>query len=161
MRSLVDQIEQHIKEMLSASEQGVIEIQRSLLAQIFSCAPSQINYVLSTRFGVDQGYLVESRRGGAGYVRITRLSLDLEERLRELIEGSVARQVSQQVGEGLLGRLREENFLTPREELLLRAVIQRESLPLELPERDLVRSSILRSVLLTILRDDFPGGDME
>lgn len=154
MPSLVEQIEQYIKKLLSSSSRGAVEVQRSELAQLFSCVPSQINYVLSTRFTLEQGYLVESRRGGGGFVRIIKLPLDQEKELRKLIDATVGQLVSQQVGDGLIHRLAEEGFLTGRESILMKAVIQREALPLELPQRDLVRSHLLRAMLLALLRED-------
>lgn len=153
MRSLADKIENYLKELLQRS-QGSVEIQRSELAQVFACVPSQINYVLSTRFTVEQGYLVESRRGGGGYVRIVKLPLNGEKPLRRLIEASVERRTSQQVAEGLIDRLVEEGFLTRREGKLMRAVVDRDVLAIPLPERDLLRSRIIRAMLLTILQDD-------
>ncbi len=155
MHSLVDRIEQYLKELLKKNNKGVIEIRRTEIARKFQCVPSQINYVLSTRFTLEQGYMVESRRGGGGYVRIIRLKLAGEKEFRKLIDNSLGKMVSQQVGEGLINRLQEEGFLTEREGALMRAVIKRETLLLSLPERDLVRSSILRAMLLTILRDNF------
>ncbi|MHB1128239.1 MAG: CtsR family transcriptional regulator [Bacillota bacterium] len=155
MRSLVEQIENYIKSLLGNSPGGVIEIQRNELAQRFACVPSQINYVLGTRFSVEQGYVVESRRGGGGYLRIAKLSLDQDAELYRLINSTAGTLVSQQVGDGLIQRLLEEGFLTKRETILMRAVIKREALPLELPQRDLVRASILRFVLLALLQDEF------
>ena len=71
MAQLSDSIEQFIKELMC--EEAHIELRRNELAQHFGCAPSQINYVLATRFSVDHGYIIESRRGGGGYVRIVRM----------------------------------------------------------------------------------------
>ena len=64
---------------------GVLELQRSDLAQQFGCVPSQINYVMSTRFSPERGYIVESRRGGGGYIRITRVRVDRQTLLRHVI----------------------------------------------------------------------------
>ena len=72
MGTLADEIERYIKKILEASHDGIVELQRNELALQFSCVPSQINYVLSTRFTTEQGYIVESRRGGGGYVRIVK-----------------------------------------------------------------------------------------
>lgn len=152
MRTLADEIENYLKELLGRS-QGSVEIQRGELAQVFACVPSQINYVLSTRFTVEQGYLVESRRGGGGYVRIVKLPLNDEKPLRRLIEASGERMTSQRVAEGLIGRLVEEGFLTSREGKLMRAVVNREVLAIPLPERDLLRSRLIRAMLLTILQE--------
>lgn len=154
MRSLADRIEAYIKQMLEVSEQGFVELQRSEIAQIFACVPSQINYVLSTRFSPEQGYLVESRRGGGGYLRIIKLDVDSKEWLSDLIAMVDNSFVSQQAGEGLVDRLLEEEFLTDREALLVKAIISREALPVPLPQRDLVRAHLLKAVLVTLMRDE-------
>ena len=64
---------------------GALELQRSDLAQRFNCVPSQINYVMSTRFSPEHGYIVESRRGGGGYIRITRVQVDRQTLLMHVI----------------------------------------------------------------------------
>ncbi|MBO8169281.1 MAG: CtsR family transcriptional regulator [Thermoanaerobacteraceae bacterium] len=155
MRSLADQIERYIKRLLEQQEEGVVELRRNDLAKIFQCVPSQINYVLSTRFALEQGYLVESRRGGGGYIRIVKLQMEDDKELRKLIDKTSNNLISQQVGEGLIERLQEEGFLTRREAMLVKAIIRREALPLELPLRDMVRANILKAVLLTLTRDEF------
>ncbi len=73
-KSLADRIEQYIKVLISRSEDKSIEIQRIELAETFACVPSQVTYVISTRFTEKEGYLTESRRGGCGYVRISQFS---------------------------------------------------------------------------------------
>lgn len=70
-KSLADRIEQYIKVLISRSDEKSIEIQRIELAETFACVPSQVTYVLSTRFTEKEGYVTESRRGGCGYVRIS------------------------------------------------------------------------------------------
>jgi len=155
MRSIADKIEAHLKELLKASGRGYIEIQRSEIAQTFACVPSQINYVLTTRFSPEQGYLVESRRGGGGYLRITKLKVDENEWLLEVLEDLDNSFLSQQAGEGLVTRLAEEGLLTEREALLLKAAISREALPIALPDRDYVRASLLKAVLTVLLRERF------
>ena len=79
-----DLIAEFLQSSLDTSENGVLEVQRSDLAQRFNCVPSQINYVMSTRFSPERGYIVESRRGGNGYIRIT-LSLDHKSRRQQRI----------------------------------------------------------------------------
>lgn len=75
-KSLADRIEQYLKVLIERSEDKQIEIQRAELAETFSCVPSQVTYVLNTRFTEDEGYLTESRRGGKGFVRITRFHFE-------------------------------------------------------------------------------------
>ncbi len=77
-KSLADKIEQYIKALIDSSGEGQIEIQRSELAETFSCVPSQVTYVIGTRFTLEDGYISESRRGGKGYVRITKSRMILD-----------------------------------------------------------------------------------
>lgn len=81
---LSDSIESFIKQMLT-DEEPEIELRRNELAEYFGCAPSQINYVLATRFSPDHGYMTESRRGGGGYIRIVRVVQDSSQQLLYLI----------------------------------------------------------------------------
>jgi transcriptional regulator CtsR len=75
-KSLADRIEQYLKVLIDRSDEKQIEIQRAELAETFRCVPSQVTYVLNTRFTEDEGYVTESRRGGKGYVRITQFRCD-------------------------------------------------------------------------------------
>jgi transcriptional regulator CtsR len=90
-RSISDRIEQYLKVLINRSDAQQIEIQRAELAETFSCVPSQVTYVLSTRFNGKDGYITESRRGGKGFVRITHVSTKardcshLHEDLQEMI----------------------------------------------------------------------------
>lgn len=156
-KTLADRIESYIKWLLNMSGGGMVELQRQELAERFTCVPSQISYVLSTRFTVERGYLVESRRGGGGYIRIARVPLSAGEQLKRWVQEALGDYISQDAAVELLARLAEEGFLTRREQALLSAAINRQSLPLELPRRDQVRACILKAVVLTLLRDDFPG----
>lgn len=109
MASLSKEIEAYLKMMLE-EEAGYLEIKRSFLSETFSCVPSQINYVLSTRFTLDQGYIVESRRGGGGYLRIRAIPLEGKSDLSKLKEN-----LSDEIGlldlERILGYLHEENMI--------------------------------------------------
>ena len=81
---ITDMIASFIHDALDEAD-GVLELQRSDLAQRFNCVPSQINYVMSTRFSPEHGYIVESRRGGNGYIRITRVRVDRQTLLMHVI----------------------------------------------------------------------------
>lgn len=155
MRSIADQIEAYLIELLQLSGERVIEVQRNEIAQVFACAPSQINYVLTTRFGPEQGYLVESRRGGGGFLRITRLEMNENELLESLLDFIEETLVSYQAGERLLLRLLEEDFLTDREALLMKAVISPQALGVAPPHQDFIRANILKAMLQTFFRDEF------
>lgn len=151
--SLSRRIEQYIKTLLD--KHNILEIQRSELADVFECVPSQINYVLSTRFTPSQGYIVESRRGGGGYLRIVKLvwlsgaGSDTQEAYEK-----IGLQIDQSEAEGLLQRLKDEGIITTREYHILKAVIDRNNLLIDLPQRDIVRSKILQAALAAISRND-------
>lgn len=154
MSNLVNRIERYLKQLLEQSPEGVIELQRNELAEDFGCAPSQINYVLGTRFTVQHGYLVESRRGGGGFVRLIRISLDRVRQFDEVLRETIGDRISQSTGEGLVMRLLDEGFLTPREALMLRRIIDRGTLLLEVAQRDQIRAKILHAALLCLAEDD-------
>lgn len=85
-KSLADRIEQYLKVLISRSDDKSIEIQRIELAETFDCVPSQVTYVISTRFTEKEGYITESRRGGCGYVRIRQSSPQLTDSALEYID---------------------------------------------------------------------------
>ncbi|PKM87256.1 MAG: transcriptional regulator [Firmicutes bacterium HGW-Firmicutes-12] len=151
--SISRRIEQYIKTLLE--RHSVLEIQRSELADVFQCVPSQINYVLSTRFTPSQGYLVESRRGGGGYLRIVKLIwLDGVGADVQNAYGNINMKIEQSEAEGLLRRLKDEEIITIREYHMLRAIVDRSTLPINLPERDIVRAKVLQAALAAISRND-------
>ncbi|SDC53071.1 transcriptional regulator [Pelagirhabdus alkalitolerans] len=148
--NISDVIEAHLKQIIEQNNRNIIEIKRSELAARFSCVPSQINYVINTRFTEERGYLVESKRGGGGYIRIQRLvHSDKTDLLTELIE-AIGREVSQQVATAIIERLVEDRFLTVREAKLMISVLDREVLAFQLPTRDELRARLLKSMLVTL-----------
>lgn len=155
MANLSDYIEEYLKDLLQKSSEGFIEIQRNELAEKFRCVPSQINYVLTTRFTFQRGYLVESRRGGGGYVRIVRVwNAGGEDHWLELIGETIGEVISQQEAHGIIQRLFEEDFITKREKLILEAVTDRRVLKGDLPGRDYLRARLLKTALLSTLRGE-------
>lgn len=150
MANLADDIEEFLKSMLRDGR--VVEIQRAMLASQFGCAPSQINYVLATRFTPERGYVVESRRGGGGYLRIIRLNLEVGEALQRLVSQQIGPQLSQDEAQGYIQQLREQGIINDREAALMWAAIQREVIGLELPVRDLIRANLLKAMIVAILR---------
>lgn len=155
-KTLADRIENYIKWLLNRSTDGVVELQRQELAERFTCVPSQISYVLSTRFTIERGYLVESRRGGGGYIRIARVPLNADTRIKAWVQEALGEYLTQEAAVELIRRLEEEGLLTRREQIILTSVINRQTLPLELPMRDQVRACIMKAVILTLMREDFP-----
>ena len=126
----------------------MLEIQRGELAQRFNCVPSQINYVMSTRFSPERGYIVESRRGGNGYIRITRVQVDRETLLMHVIN-SLREQVDLPSARAILSNLTQSGALEEDLSRTLLAAIGDKSLnavPRQL--RDQVRADILKNVLI-------------
>ena len=153
MRNISDIIEHHLKTILTNSREGIIEIKRSELADSFKCVPSQINYVISTRFTIEKGYVVESKRGGGGYIRIQRVELDRQNiALHRAILDIIGSSITAREADGFLQRLMEEQVLTEREVLMMRAVICSDILALSPTLRDQVRANQLSAMLVAILK---------
>ncbi|GIP41532.1 hypothetical protein J31TS4_48120 [Paenibacillus sp. J31TS4] len=151
MRNVSEIIEQYLKQIILQSPSGVIEIQRNELADKFQCVPSQINYVLGTRFTLEKGYVVESKRGGGGYIRIQRVQLSTQGLLLDHVLRSIKEEMDQTAAEGLIYQLEEGGFLSPREAKLIKAAVSREVLVLKLPLRDVIRANMLRAMLISLL----------
>ena len=154
MSTLSNQIETYLKKLMSATENGILELKRNDLAEIFMCVPSQINYVLSTRFSTNQGYVVESRRGGGGFVRIIRLAMDNEPNITAMLETGGQRKVSRQAGEKLVDRLLDEEFLSKREGMIIKTMLDDKIIGSR-ENADSLRGDLINAVLLLLLRDDF------
>ena len=117
---LSDVIEEFIKSLIKQSE-GELEFQRNELAEYFECAPSQINYVLATRFSLDRGYYIESRRGGGGFVRIVKLDLDEDDYLLYLINKRIGATISQQEAQDIVTNIMERGIINEREAAIIEA----------------------------------------
>jgi transcriptional regulator CtsR len=150
MANLADDIEAFLKRLLR--ETSTVEIQRAMLASKFNCAPSQINYVMTTRFTPVHGYVVESRRGGGGYIRIVRLNMEKGEALHTLVHHQIGQLISQEEVLATLSFLLERKLVTEREASLMAAALMRESLPLDPPYADQIRATILKAMILALSR---------
>ncbi|EAE5094671.1 TPA_asm: CtsR family transcriptional regulator, partial [Listeria monocytogenes] len=140
------------KQVLESSE--AVEIKRSEIADKFECVPSQINYVINTRFTMERGYIVESKRGGGGYIRIIKVKMNDKLQLLEAIISMVHdKKVSQSFSEDVILRLLEEEVITKKEARLMVAALDREVLILPLPDRDILRSRILEAMLVALKYD--------
>ncbi|SFG10343.1 transcriptional regulator [Halobacillus alkaliphilus] len=150
MRNISDVIEEYLKEVLNKNQQKTIEIKRSEIADQFQCVPSQINYVIKTRFTVEKGYIVESKRGGGGYIRISRIQHRKESDMIEEIVDMINPLVSQTAAADVIERLLESGIITEREAKLMGSIIDREVLTFPLPLRDEVRSRMMTAMLFTL-----------
>ena len=140
MAVLSDHIESFIKALLEDDGQGVVEMQRNELAQYFRCAPSQINYVLSTRFTVERGYIIESRRGGGGYIRVAKLDVNRDEYLHYLVTEGIGEGLYEDEAAHILLRMQEQQLVTPKEAGLMRAALTDRALGVPSPIRERVRA---------------------
>lgn len=161
MANLADAIETHLLAQLMRQGVTRIELQRIDIARDFACAPSQITYVLMTRFTRERGFVVESKRGGGGFVRITRL-VARGQLLRDVVRATQG-ALGQTDALGLLDWIEREGILSSREATLVRAAVDRETIALPSPERDLLRGRLLRAMIMAALTgaastDDGPGG---
>lgn len=150
---LSDTIEEFIKTMLTHDDHEV-ELKRNELAEYFNCAPSQINYVLATRFTPDHGYLIQSRRGGGGYIRIFRMEQDTCEQLVYLLEERVGDQISPLKADHLITQLKEREVVNETEANIMKAAIAESSytLPIHSAIKDALRAKILKAMLMQIAR---------
>lgn len=151
MRNVSEVIEQYLKQALNKSPEGLLEIQRNELADKFQCVPSQINYVISTRFTLEKGYIVESKRGGGGYIRIQKIHLHSHGSILDYIFQTIGQQIDQSSCEGIVYQLEEARLISQREANLMKAAVSREVLALKLPLRDEVRAAIMKAMLIAIL----------
>lgn len=151
MAQLSDAIEHFIKELMEEDKQ--IEVKRNELAQHFGCAPSQINYVLATRFSVDHGYIIESRRGGGGYVRIVRMTQDANDNMLETLLKRVGTSIDEESANAIIACLHERKLITRREALLMRSAVAKNALQLPVSAKDVLRASVLRNLLAQVFRN--------
>ena len=143
-----DLIASFLQESLEEAENGVLEVQRSDLAQRFNCVPSQINYVMSTRFSPERGYIVESRRGGNGYIRITRVQIDHQTLLMHVIN-SLGDEADMPSARAILSNLVQSGALEENMgRALLTAVGDKALAAVPKEKRDCVRAAILKQVLI-------------
>lgn len=142
-----DIIEEFIKELFNDEEQ--IEIQRNDLAQKFNCVPSQINYVIATRFKPSQGYYVESRRGGGGHITIKKVSNTKSDYIMHIIE-NIGETLQNSEAEILISDLLTYNLVNKNEAKLLRVATSDNVLDVPRELRDKLRASIFKNMLLNI-----------
>lgn len=148
--SISDIIEQYLKNILHTNEKKMVEIRRSEIADRFECVPSQINYVINTRFTIERGYIIESKRGGGGYIRIFRIEHQDEFELIDDLINLIQPKVSQQGAFDILERLHEKKVITEREQNIMAIALDRETLAVMLPARDELRTRILTAMLTTL-----------
>ena len=148
--NMSDAIEKLLLEMLRKSD-GSVEIQRNNLAGELNCVPSQINYVIQTRFTPERGYIIESRRGGGGGVRIRAVSTDKTTYPMHIVN-TVGNTLSYRTAAVFVQNLLDYECITPREAHLILGAINDKVFPFESDIRDALRARIFKSMITSMIR---------
>lgn len=147
-QNMSDIIEAYLKKVLGTDEQ--VEIRRSEMANRFNCVPSQINYVINTRFTVQQGYLVESKRGGGGYIRIIKVKLLDDAEMLDMMIEAVGDRITQKDAFSIIERLYEAEMISKREGNLMLAAIGKSVLGPDCTIENELRARILTAYLTNL-----------
>lgn len=150
--SISDAIEQFLLDAFS--DDGVVIISRNNLAQHFDCAPSQINYVLTTRFTVGRGYLTSSRRGGGGYIEIRKIDVSKESFLAQILINEIGEEITAKRAILILETLFERDIITKREMILLSQTLSDNSLSAPIIIKDGLRAHILKNIILQLIKEN-------
>ena len=146
---LSDLIEQYIKELMSENN-DFTEFGRNELAQHFNCVPSQINYVITTRFSPERGYYVESRRGGGGNIKIKRVDITKNKYIMHVVN-SINNVITQQEADIIINNLIDYDFISAQTAKLMKIATNDKVLNLPLDYKDETRTRILKNMLINII----------
>lgn len=144
-----DMIEDFIKQLFT-EESEYIEIQRNDLAEQFNCVPSQINYVISTRFKPSQGYYVESKRGGGGCIKIKKVNITKSNYLMHIIS-SIDDTISNQDVDIFISNFLSYGMINESEAKLIKVATSDNVLTISQPQRDEIRANIFKNMLLNLV----------
>lgn len=146
-----DIIEEFIKNLLNETD-GFIEIRRNELAEYFNCVPSQINYVISTRFGPDQGYYVESKRGGGGCIKIKKINITKSNYLMHIIT-NIGDKISSNEVDIFINNFLNYKIISEKDGRLLKAATSDNVLSIPLDIKDKIRANIFKNMILNLVDD--------
>ena len=150
MARISDIIADFINCMINDKNDKEVIIQRNELADKFNCAPSQINYVLTTRFTSEKGYMIESRRGGGGYIIIKKIEYNNKEKQVEAINKAIGESLTYSAALLLLEHLYETNLITKRELEIVKISINDRTLS-NAEDKNKLRAEILKGIIMVIL----------
>ncbi len=145
-------IEEFIKNLLQQTNNGTLEIKRNELAEYFNCAPSQINYVLQTRFNTDNGYYIESRRGGGGYIKIIRVNIN-NKYIENIINNYIQDVITKSRALSIIDSLIEKDIISSREGILMKTALSDRALNIASQYKNQLRARILKDMLLVISKN--------
>ncbi len=143
-----DVIEQFLLDMLDSESD--VTLKRNELASHFACAPSQINYVIDTRFTGQRGYIVESKRGGGGFIRIRRVEVSGSNYLMHVVN-SIGSSISFDSVHAMLSNMLSSNIITKRELDLMESVLCDRAIPFIRPQSDEYRAQQFKNMLLSLV----------
>ena len=144
-QNMSDLIESYLKNVLLSNE--TVEIRRSEIADQFNCVPSQINYVINTRFTIQQGYVVESKRGGGGYIRIMKVNLVDEMDVLNTLGDLIPPQLSVREANHLLQNLYENELISKREAQMMALMMEKDTFPVSDKNGDEIRSNMMKKLI--------------
>ena len=148
---LSEHIAKLIEEMIDAGE-GSTNLRRNDLAQQLGCVPSQVSYVISSRFTPERGYITESRRGGGGYIRIVRVPMTKDRYLMHFFQ-AIGQSLSEDEARAYIRNLAENEVITPREAAVIAAAVSASALDrLDRASANIVRADIMRHILMSLMR---------
>jgi transcriptional regulator CtsR len=156
MSSLTRSIEKYIHSLLEEEDSPAVSLRRKDLAEQFGCVPSQINYVLRSRFTPEKGFLVESQRGGHGFIRIARITFRRPQERIDHLEEIIGSVISSQEVRRLLTNLQERGILSDRERLLLEVALRFQDevaetyFDLSPYKRDMLQADLLKRLLRSL-----------
>ena len=150
MSKISDIIEAFILEQLEDTE--FINLSRNELANFFNCAPSQINYVLSTRFTLPRGFMVESHRGGGGYIRLARINLEKDEYINDLISNVLNEDIDYRESLQILDNLVKLDIVSMDTAEAIGYAISSKALAMPIRIENKLRSNILKNIIINIVR---------
>lgn len=139
-----DLIEAYLKRILETSE--IIEIRRTEMAELFNCVPSQINYVINTRFTIQRGYVVESKRGGGGYIRIAKVTVSDKHHFLEQIAQLVGLDLTEKNAVAMIQKLYEEEIVSRKEGNLMLSAVTKSVLGIS-PLENQLRAQLMHAFL--------------
>ena len=144
-KNMSDLIENYLKNVLHKNE--TVEIRRSEIADQFNCVPSQINYVINTRFTIQQGYVVESKRGGGGYIRIMKVNLVDEMDILNELGNLIPEELSEREGNHLLQNLYENDLISKREAQMMSLMMEKDTFPSNVKNAAEIRSNMMKKLI--------------
>lgn len=151
MASISEIIEQFILDTFG--EEQELSLSRNSMADYFNCAPSQINYVLNTRFNFENGFIIESRKGGNGYIKIIKIE-DNNKFLSNLYNHLQANETTFNQAVGIIESLQKKKLISERESEIIKYAVSSKSLSTPIKIENRLRSNILANIVSSLFKGE-------